>query len=252
MLDAFYISALGLQAQKEQLDVVANNLANVGTTAFKRQTRDFATLLDRVHGTESVQALEAEGSGLPAQRLDFTQGEVHATGRALDVAIVGPGFIEVQLPGEQTGYARNGALQIGEDGALELISGQTLRADVRVPSGASDVRVLADGTVTALLAGDSDPSVLGQIELAMFSTPERLQYLGQGIFTAPDGIEPTHARPGEDGTSALVAESLEGSNIRMTEEMVSLMLMQRIYELNARVMQVADEIVGMSNNLRQG
>lgn len=251
MMNAMYIAAIGLQAQKEQLDIVANNLANIGTTAFKQQSRDFASLLDRVQiGAEASSAATTDVTSLPAMRFNMAQGEVHATGRALDVAVVGSGFLEVQL-GERVGYSRNGALQIGADGVVTLAGGQPLTADVRVPSGASDVRILADGSVTAVLEGDTEASVLGQIELATFSNPERLQYLGDGIYIAPEDMEASRSRPGEDGAATLSVQSLETSNVRMTEQMVSLLLMQRIYELNARVLQVADEMIGMSNNLRR-
>jgi flagellar basal-body rod protein FlgG len=191
-------------------------------------------------------------------RFDQTPGEVHQTGRPLDVAIVGPGFLEVELPGDKLGYSRVGSLQVNADGTLALSTGQALKADVRVPADASDVRVLADGTVTAVIPNGAQPTgvapaptVLGQIELALFANPEALEYHGDGVFTAPDNVEPTRARPGEDGSQPLAVQSLEGSNIQLTDEMVTMMLMQRIYELNSRVAQVADEMIGMSNNMRR-
>jgi flagellar basal-body rod protein FlgG len=251
MMDALYISAIGLQAQKEQLDALADNLANIGTTAFKRRSVDFSALLDRTPPGPSA------GTGTTASarvdrkvQIDMSPGEVHATGRALDVAIVGTGFFEVALPGEITGYSRAGALQVSE-GVLTFASGHPLKADVRVPGGATDVRVLPDGSVTAILTGDSEATVLGQLELATFANPECLEYRGEGVFVTQADVEPVLSRPGEDGTAMLAVQSLEGSNVKMTEEMVSLMLMQRIYELNSRVAQVADELIGMSNNLRR-
>jgi flagellar basal-body rod protein FlgG len=252
MLDALYISAIGLQAQKEQLDALANNLANVGTTAFKRQSVDFSAILDSAPAGSSLAG--AQPRAARAARLlliDQTPGAVRATGRPLDIAIAGAGFLEVELPGEQTGYSRAGALQVNADGALSLLTGQVLKSDVRVPGDASDVRILPSGEVTAVLAGDATATVLGQIELTTFANPERLQYRGEGVFTAPEDAEPRRARPGEEGAGELVVQSLEGSNVQMTSEMVSLMLMQRIYELNSRVAQVADELIGMSNNLRR-
>ncbi len=252
MLNSLYISAIGLQAQKEQLDSVASNLANLGTTAFKRQSVDFSAILDRVplaRGTDAISAQAAHPNRL--YRTDLAPGEVHATGRPLDVAIIGAGFFEIELPDERTGYSRVGALQIDSDGEVSLANGRILKADIRVPSGASGVQILPDGAVLATLPGDAEPTVLGQIELARFDNPELLEYRGEGVFTAPEGIEPTRARPGEEGTEPLAVASLEGSNVQITDEMVSLMLMQRIYELNSRVAQVTDEIIGMSNNLRR-
>lgn len=251
MLDALYVAAIGLEAQKAQLDALASNLSNLGTTAFKRQSVDFSAILDRTRAGRSDDAAPVGESRATTVRVDLRQGEIHATGRALDVAIAGAGFLEVELPGERIGYSRAGSLQINPDGVLSTASGHALKVDIRIPGDARDVRILPDGSVLGTLAGDTDPTVLGQIELATFANAERLQYRGEGVFSAPEDVELMRVRPGEDGTEVLVVESLEGSNIRMTDEMVSLLLMQRIYELNARVAQVADELIGMSNNLRR-
>jgi len=254
MLDALYISAIGLRAQQEQLDATANNFANLSTTAFKRQSVDFSALLDRGPAVTGSAGPVSTGDALPnsLQRFDMTQGEVHATSRALDIAIVGPGFLEVELPDNKIGYSRAGSLQVGADGGLSLASGQALKADVRIPTGATAVQIQADGSVTAQLPGESAPRVVGQIELATFANTGGLQYRGDGIFVAPEGTaDPTRARPGEGGTQPLATQSLEASNVNMTDEMVSMTLMQRVYELNSRVAQVADELMGMANNLRR-
>ncbi|MEO8152122.1 MAG: flagellar hook-basal body complex protein [Rhizobacter sp.] len=254
MLDAFYISSIGLQVQAEQLNSVASNLANLGTPAFKRQSLDFSAILNRApagRSTDAVSQPDAKPNRL--LHVDMTQGDLRASGRPLDVAIGGVGFIEVELPGGSTGYSRAGALQVNAEGNLSLASGQALKADIRVPNGASDVQVQTDGRVTATLSGDRAPTLLGQIELVNFSNPESLQYRGDGIFTAPEtGGEPIRARPGEEGMGQLLAGNLEGSNVNMVDEMVSMMLIQRVYELNSRVAQAADEMMGMSNNLRRG
>ncbi|HEY5759698.1 MAG TPA: flagellar hook-basal body complex protein [Steroidobacter sp.] len=253
MLDALYVAAIGLQAQKERLDTLANNLANFGTTAFKRQSVDFAALLDRApHGQRSDATSSADARPNRVLRLDMSSGEVHGTGRGLDLAIIGEGYLEVELPSEQTGYTRVGSLQIGTDGRLGLLTGQALKADVRIPGDAREIEILGDGSVIGLLAGDAEPTTLGQIELARFANPEILEYRGEGVFIAPEGADPSLVRPGEEGTAPFAVRSLEGSNVRMTDEMVSLMLMQRVYELNSRVAQVADELMGMTNNLRRG
>jgi flagellar basal-body rod protein FlgG len=250
MLDALYISAIGLQAQKEQLDATANNLANLTTPAFKRQSVDFSAILDRSPVPSAADAAAA-GDTRPnrLQRFDLKPGEVHATGRPLDLAIVGAGFLQVELPDGKTGYSRGGSLHINADGGLSLAGGQALKADVRIPGGASNVQILQDGSVTAVLPNEANPTVLGQIDLATFTNAEALDYRGDGIFTAPDGMEPTLVRAGEENTQPFAAQSLEGSNVNMTDEMVSLMLMQRVYELNSRVAQVADELMGMSNGM---
>jgi len=251
MLDALYISAIGLKAQQEQLNAVANNFANMGTTAFKRQSVDFSAILDRAPaGVGTVTPIAARASSV--LRSDTTPGAVHATGRLLDVSILGAGFFEVELPDGKTGYSRSGSLQINADGGLSLASGQALKVDLRIPNGATAVQVLADGSITAVLSGDSTATVLGQIELATFTNSESLQYRGDAVFVAPDAsADPIHARPGEEGTQPLATRSLESSNVNMTTEMVSLTLMQRVYELNSRVAQTADELMGMANNMRR-
>jgi len=256
MLDALYISAIGLQAQKQQLDTVASNLSNVNTPAYKRQSVDFSSVLDRSPMGQSV----GTGTGASAEakpgrmlRYDMAQGDLHPTGRPLDVAIGGVGFVEVDLPGGVTGYSRAGSLQVNAEGGLSLTNGFALKADIRVPGNAGDLQIQPDGSVTATLAGENASTVLGQIELVSFSNPEAMQYRGDGLFTAPAGsADPTRARPGQEGLGSLVAGNLEGSNVSLENEMVAMMLMQRVYELNSKVVQTADELMGMSNNLRRG
>lgn len=254
MLNAFYISSVGLQAQKEQLDTVASNMANLNTAAYKRQSLDFSAVLDRAVPTsaDTLPSSMAEARSSRLQRLDFTQGQVHATGRPLDVAISGPGFVSVELGEGLTGYSRLGSLKLNDDGELVLAGGQRLKADVRVPSDATSLGIAADGSVSALLAGDRTPTVLGRIEVAVFTNPEALDYRGEGVYVMREGaLDPALVRPGEEGAGQLTAGSLEASNVRMVDEMVALVLMQRVYELNSRVVQVADELMGMSNNLRR-
>jgi flagellar basal-body rod protein FlgG len=255
MLDALYISAIGLEAQKEQLDASANNLANLNTTAFKRQSVDFGAILDRAPvGAVTSANTVSTPDALSVRRLhaDLSDGAVHQTGRALDIAISGAGFLEVELPDGKVGYSRAGSLQVNADGVLSLASGQPLKADIRIPTGATNVQVLADGSVVGSMQGETRTLVFGQLELAVFTNPEALAYRGDSVFTAPDNTaEPIRARPGEDGTQPLATQSLEGSNVNMTNEIVSLTLIQRIYELNSRIAQTADELMGMANNLRR-
>jgi flagellar basal-body rod protein FlgG len=184
-------------------------------------------------------------------RVDLAQGDLHATGRALDLAIQGAGFVEVEIGQGASAYSRAGSLQVNADGMLALADGHALKADIRIPQGSSGIEIRADGTVVASLPGESTASELGQIDLVTFANPESLEYQGEGLFLArSNASEPVRARPTEDGAGKLVAGSLEASNVRMVDEMVSLLLMQRVYELNAKVVQAADEMTGMTNNLR--
>ena len=252
MFDAIYISAVGLQAQKEQLDAAANNLSNANTTAYKRQRVDFSAVLDRAPARPSAD-MAPSGAQTVARKLrvDLAQGDLHTTGRALDLAIVGAGFVEVDVGQGASAYSRAGSLQVNADGMLALADGHVLKADIRVPRGASAIEIRPDGTVVARVPGESMASVLGQVDLVTFANPESLEYQGDGLFMArANASEPVRSRPTEDGAGKLVAGSLEASNVRMVDEMVSLLLMQRVYELNAKVVQAADEMTGMTNNLR--
>jgi flagellar basal-body rod protein FlgG len=257
MMNALYISAIGLQAQKEQLDAIAANFSNANTTAYKRRTVDFAAVLDlgTAPRAAAVADTAAPAEARPARvvRFDLAQGELRGTGRALDVALNGSGFIEVELGGGATGYTRGGSLQVNADGLLALPSGLVLKADVRVPTGATAVSIDAAGQVSATLEGERTPTVLGQIELVSFANPEALDYSGEGVFVPrANTAEPTRLRPGEAGAGRLVPSSLEGSNVRMVDETVALMLMQRVYELNTKVVQAADEMMALTNGIRRG
>jgi flagellar basal-body rod protein FlgG len=258
MLKSLYVSALGLQAQKEQLDAIATNFTNANTTAYKRRSVDFSALLDRssLAGQAEMPAGEPDSARRATRtvRFDLAQGDVRATGRALDVAIVGAGFLEVDLGSGSTGYSRGGSLQVNADGLLTLSTGRVLKADIRVPTGTSALEVNADGRVSGVLEGDQTPSVLGQLSLVSFANPEALEYLGEGLFVPRlEGVnEATTLRPGEQGGARLAPRSVEGSNVRMVDEMVAMMLMQRVYELNTRVIQAADEMMSLTNSIRRG
>jgi flagellar basal-body rod protein FlgG len=254
MLNALYIAAVGLQAQQGQLDASANNFANMATPAYKRQSVDFSGILGRASTHGQLDAVIAPEAITRRQlRNDMSAGTLQATGRPLDVAIGGSGFFEVELPDAKTGYTRGGSLQIGDTGELSTSGGLPLKTDVRVPTGAIGVGIDAAGHVTATLAGDSTPSLLGQLELVVLSNPESLQFRGDGVFTAADDAPAAaRGRPGDTGIPALVPKSVEASNVDLTSEIVSLMLTQRVYELNSRVAQAADEMMGLANNLRRG
>ncbi len=250
MLDAFYISSLGLHAQKVQLDVIAENLSNSGTTAYKRRTVDFSAVLDR--SGDVAQAVAPGDRSLRLTRVDMRAADIRQTGRALDFAISGSGFVEAVLPDGRTVYSRGGSLQINADGMLTLPSGQLLKAEIRVPSGATSAEIMSDGTIRAILAGDAQPTVLGQLELVSISNTDALEPLGAGLYEAKEPLaDVARALPGDDWADPLEVRSVETSNVRMVDEMVNLLLAQRIYELNAKVAQAADEMMGLTNSLRK-
>lgn len=251
MLNSFYVAALGMQAQKSQLDVVSNNLSNANTAGYKRERVDFSALLDRqVQGAAPTADASTQLSTL---HRDLTQGELRASDSVLDIAINGQGLIEIELPGERAAFVRGGSMRLNADGFLTTAAGYPLRSDVRVPPNASDLAIDAKGVVTARLGNDQQRMELGRLQLVHFAQLDRLDYQGNGIFTAPEGVDVAlKGNPQEDGLGAIAAGKLEMSNVKLVDEMVALMMSQRVYELNAKVAQAADEIMSMTNGLRRG
>ncbi|WP_172200431.1 flagellar hook-basal body protein [Niveibacterium sp. COAC-50] len=247
MFESLRISQIGLQAQKAQLDAVAQNLANANTPGYKRIGVDFGALM------APSPAASNEDAPRPAApwRIDLTTGELRATGNPLDLAVSGDGFIEVAAEGQRTVLWRGGRLQVLPDGTLATDSGHALRADIRVPEGARELAVLPDGTVVARLPGAEALSEIGRIELASITDPSALEYLGDGLFAVASDSRLLRGRPGELGLGHVIAGKLESANVKLVDETVNMMLAQRIYELNAKVAQAADEIMALTNGLRK-
>lgn len=255
MLNSFYVAALGMQAQKSQLDVVSNNLSNANTAGYKRERVDFSAMLDRqVQGAAPNANANANASTqLSTLHRDLTQGELRTSDSVLDIAINGQGLIEIELPGERAAFVRGGSMRLNADGFLTTAAGYPLRSDVRVPPNASDLAIDAKGIVSARLGNEQQRTELGRLQLVHFAQLDRLDYQGNGIFTAPEGVDVAlKGNPQEDGLGAIAAGKLEMSNVKLVDEMVALMMSQRVYELNAKVAQAADEIMSMTNGLRRG
>jgi flagellar basal-body rod protein FlgG len=252
MLNSFYVSALGMQAQKSQLDVVSNNLSNANTAGYKRERVDFSAMLDRQ--VESVASTNnaSKSVALSSLHRDLSQGEMRATDSALDVAINGQGMFEIALSDDRAGYVRGGSLKVNADGYLTTSAGQALKSDVRIPANANELNISTTGVVSARLGNDTQRTELGRLQLAQFANVDALNYLGNGVFMAPEGVEPSiKGNPQEDGLGAIASGKLEMSNVKLVDEMVSMMMAQRVYELNAKVVQAADELMAMANSLRR-
>lgn len=258
MLDALYIAATGMHAELTQLDTISNNLANLNTTAFKRSSVSFddlvyrdalsvSSLLDRGDGPIKI----GMGTGVASIAKDFSNGDLQSTGNVLDVAIRGLGFIEVDLGNGEYGFTRNGSLQIDADGYLATVNGQRLSANIQVPPDATDINILTDGRVSVRVDGEENPIEIGRIELAGFLNPTSLEAVGDNLYipTAATGVV-TFSTPGEDGTGQLVQGFLEGSNVNLVNEMMSLVVTQRAYEVNSQVIRAVDEMLRINNNLR--
>jgi flagellar basal-body rod protein FlgG len=260
MIRALSTAATGMDAQQTRLDVCSNNIANVSTPGFKKSRAEFQDLMYQT--VRAPGAAAGQGARTPTglqvgmgvrtaatQRM-HGEGDLQQTGNPLDVAIEGPGFFPVQVPGGGTAYTRDGALNLDAEGRLTTADGYALATAVTVPPEAQSISIAADGTVTATLAGEAEPVELGKIELATFANPAGLQAQGRNLFveTQASGTAITGA-PGENGIGTLSQGTLELSNVKVVEEMIDLISGQRAYEVNARVIKAADEMLQRTANL---
>ena len=259
MTDALYVAATGMRAHQTQVDTIANNVANVNTTGFRRETVSFSSVMAALQtgATDplgaSVRAnLTARGAGAIASlQLSTNGGELKQTQQPLDVAIDGSGFFEVTLPDGSPAYTRAGALSVTADGLLAG-AGLPLAGRIAVPADAGDLRITADGHVLANLP-DRENVELGTIELASFANPAGLEAMGDNLFRATGSSGETQlAAPGESGNGTLRQGYLESSNVQLVDELVSLMVAQRGFEMNSKIVQAADQMLGIANALYQG
>jgi flagellar basal-body rod protein FlgG len=258
MLDSLYISATGMHVQQLNVDTISNNLANVNTTAFKRARVSFEDTLYRELGRSGpllgADAAGRFGAGVAVAGTSklFTDGDLRKTDAALDVAIRGSGFFEVALPDGTRAFTRTGALRVNQDGVLSTAEGHALMPALQVPPEATGITIDTSGMVTARVPNESAPMELGRLEMARFANPGGLNAVGGNLYVATGKSgDALPGRPGEDGFGTLAQGFLESSNVKLVEEMIGLVLAQRAFEVNARAVQAADELLGMVNNLRR-
>ena len=261
MIRALYTSASGMQAQQMNLDVIANNLANVNTTGFKKSKIEFQDLLyqtDRAAGAEAGAGNQVptslqvgHGARAVATSKVFTNGELHQTGDKLDLAIHGNGFFKVTLPDGTDAFSRDGAFKLNNSGGIVNSDGLpvTSFAGVTVPSTATNLTISQDGTVS--LTDQGVTTTVGQITLSRFANPAGMESIGGSLYrsTLASGTEET-GTPGLAGMGSVQQGYLELSNVKVVEEMVNLIKAQRAYEINSKAIQAADEMMSMSNRLR--
>lgn len=253
MNGVFYIGATGLHAQQRALDVVANNIANINTPGFKRSEVRFSELV--APRAEDLQSgLDASSSPLGAMvqgspRI-FTQGDLKPTGRPMDIAIRGEGFLELLGPGGQTLLWRGGALSVGADGLLGA-NGMPLKAMISPPADATSISIGQDGLVRATVDGEAQSRELGQIDVVRPRDMDGLSGLDGGLYEVADEGDLTAMVPGEDGAGVLVQGALEASNVQLSDEMVTLLLMQRSYAANAQIVQAGDQLMAIANSLKR-
>ncbi|PTS90572.1 flagellar hook-basal body protein [Sphingomonas sp. HMWF008] len=257
MNGAFYVGATGLQSQQRALDIIASNIANVNTPAFKRSELRFSDVLatrddpDVPRADLASNAMASAGVTVSADPMIDETGRIETTGQAMDLAIDGKGFIELMGPSGQIFLWRGGTLKIGEDGLLGTVAGLPLKAAITVPSDARTITVGADGVVRAQTADDAEATEIGQIDLVKVDDVSGMTRLDGGLYRVEDGSRITDAKPGEDGLGSLVQGGVERSNVEMTTEMVQLMLVQRAYGANAQIVQAADQLMAIANGLRR-
>ena len=255
---ALHVARTGLEAQDARMRVIANNLANVGTNGFKRDRANFSTLAyqdARVAGqqssTETAYATGLNlGTGVGIQstsRID-TQGALNTTDNPLDLALDGAGYFQVQLPGGQLGYTRAGNFTRSAEGQLVTAQGYAVLPAVTVPEGATSITVSPDGTVSALVAGNTDPQQLGQITIAAFANPAGLQAAGDNFLleTGASGAAQIGAA-GEGGRGHIRQGMLESSNVNVVEELVDMIECQRAFEINSKMISAVDEMLRNAN-----
>lgn len=260
MIRALWTAATGMDSQQTNLDVIANNLANVNTSGFKKSRADFQELLYQVSKTPGS-ATSADtvsptgiqvglGSRTAAVQKIFSVGDMMQTENELDLAIEGRGFFQIDMPDGSTAYTRSGALKKDGDGRLTTSEGYLLSPQIIIPENTTSISIGQDGTVDVFLDGDSTSTQVGVVELATFSNESGLRSLGRNLYseTISSGGATTGV-PGENGLGTLSQGYLEGSNVSVMEEMVSMIAAQRAYEVNSKAIQTADEILQMTNNL---
>jgi len=262
MSRALFTAATGMIAQQMNVDNIANNLANVNTTGYKKSKIEFQDLL--YQQLRLAGATQAEGAQVPVelqigygtrpvatQRI-FSQGTIVPTGNPLDISIDGDGFLQITLPDGTTAYTRDGALKLSAEGTIVTSDGYALEPQITVPSDATDINISVNGEVSVKLPGSTHFQDAGQLELARFINPAGLKSIGRNLLleTQASGTAIVGA-PDEEGFGKLSQRFLELSNVEVVDEMVSMIVAQRAYEINAKAIQTSEEMLSNANNLKR-
>lgn len=255
MNGAFYIGAIGLDAQQRALEVIANNVANISTTGFKRTAVQFSELAGAARDADDLPLRAADASGLSGVALTgtpriFSQGTLQPTGNSFDLAIDGEGFVEVAGASGRSLLWRGGTLKVNSDGLLSTPDGTPLKAMITVPQDAGTLAIGRDGAVSVTDSSGTSQQI-GQIDLVLSKTPETLIETGSGYYEADDEAKLASVKPGDEGSGSLVQGSLESSNVSLADEMTNLLLTQRAFGASAQVVQAGDQLMQIVNSLRR-
>jgi flagellar basal-body rod protein FlgG len=254
MNPALWVSKTGLSAQDTQLATISNNLANVNTMGFKRDRAVFEDLLYQVK--KQPGGLTTQNSALPSgmqlgtgvriagTAKQFTQGSLSVTNQPLDLAINGRGFFQILQPDGSIAYTRDGQFQLDNQGNIVTANGDPLEPAITVPQNTTSVTIGKDGTVSALVTGNTAPTVIGNIQTTDFINPQGLEALGNNLYaqTGSSG-DPQTGTPGLTGFGSVEQGSLETSNVNVVEELVNMITTQRAYEMNSKVVSKADQML---------
>ena len=249
MFRALEIAASGMAGEQVAMNTVANNLANVNTTAFKSSQTRFEELLsvENADGTWAPQGVQVS-----ANETNATQGTLQATGNTWDLGISGQGYFPLTNASGQEVYTRAGNFSVNAEGQVVNANGLPLAGGITVPTGTQSVQVGLDGTVTAIPAGSTQTVTLGKIELVNFANVQGLQDDGQGIYEATAASGPALRQESSTlalGLGSVIQGSLETSNVNMVQEMVNMINTQRAYETGAKTITAADQMLGYANSL---
>jgi len=258
-MQALWVAKTGLDAQQTRMTVISNNLANVNTSGFKRGRASFEDLAyQNVHQAGSSTSQDTmdpsglaigTGSRIVSTDRQFSQGSVNETGNQFDLMIQGRGFFQVLMPDGNMAYTRAGSFQVDADGRLVTAAGFEVQPGITIPDGAESVSIGRDGTIEAVIAGQSGVSTIGSLQLADFINPAGLEARGGNLYmeTVASGT-PQVGTPGLDGIGSLMQHALEGSNVNVVEELVGMIEAQRAYEMNSKAISTADEMMQFVNN----
>jgi flagellar basal-body rod protein FlgG len=257
-----HTAASGMEAQQLNIDTIAHNLANINTSGFKARKAEFQDLLYqnmRQAGASNTATTEIPvglqvglGTKPVASEILFTQGDFAATGSPLDLVIQGQGFFQVRQTNGQIGYSRNGNFHLNRDGNIVTTEGDLLNPEIKIPQEQTGITIGSDGTVSVQVPNQTQPQQVGRIELAYFQNPSGLETIGKSLFmpTQSSG-EATTGTPGENGLGTLLSGYVEQSNVSVVEEMINMIVSQRAYEANSKVIRTADEMFTQANNVAQ-
>lgn len=261
MIRSLRTAALGMAAQQLKIDTIANNLANVNTTGYKKNSVAFQDLLyetiqsgdtDRRNDKEKPGEIQIGLGNKPVSSFrSFTQGDIEETGNPLDLAINGRGFFQVLRPDGSVVFTRDGAFRLDGSGNVVTSSGLSIYPEIALPEGVSSVQISKDGVISVMLQGQTEAEEIGQLEIATFMNPAGLRAVGGNLYEQTEASgDPTYGLPGERGFGTTIQGYLEKSNVDVVKEMVDLIVAQRTYEINSKAVKTADEILAMTNNLK--